>query len=163
MLKWMLILSVILQTAWSGNVSASADLDGNMKYFTPLTQEEEQSIHYIISTLSNKSTLSLLRYRKQLEIAGSKTTKVHPLRFWKVVLSDNTLRSGLPKMGSIPRKQLVGDFALAFDSVHRGGWMKEEYVEDFCTATGVSKEVFYSYAQQGRWADFLGMFFKYNS
>lgn len=162
MYRWMIILALLVQTTWMGNAFASANLDEGMKYFTPLSEEEVQSIDYIISTLSNKSTLSLLRYRKQLEIAGSKTVNVHPLRFWKQVLSDQNLRSGLPKMGSIPRKQLINDFAIAFDAVNRSGWMREEYIEDFCSATGVPKEVFYSYAQQGKWADFLGSFFKYS-
>jgi hypothetical protein len=163
MLRLIMILTVVFLPLTFGTLSASQNIDGKMKYFTPLTQEEEESINYIISTLSYKSTISLLRYRKQLEVAGSKTTNVHPLRFWKYVLVTQSLRRGLPKMGGIPKRQLIGDFAEAFTVVSRSGWMKQEYIDDFCESTGISKNTFNSYAKQGKWGDFLGFLFKGSS
>lgn len=160
MLKWMMLLIVMMQVAWFGNAAANVHQEEQLKYFTPLSQEEEQNIHFIISTLSTKSMISLLRYRKQLELAGAKTEKVHPLRFWKEVLSQDTLKSGLPNIGSIPRKQLISDFAVSFGSAQRSGLMKEAYVTDFCQTTGFSKELFNSYAERGDWVGFLGNFFK---
>lgn len=155
MMKWMMLLIVMFQVVSFGSATANAVPEEQLKYFTPLTAEEEQNIHFIISTLSTKSMLSLLRYRKQLETAGAKTDRVHPLRFWKEVLSNPSLKSGLPNIGSIPRKQLISDFAAAFASAQQKGLMKEVYVNDFCKSTGISKDLFNSYAERGNWNELL--------
>lgn len=160
MLKWIALLTLFLQAVWFGDITANTASYESQKYFGPLTSEEAQSIHYIISTLSSKSMISLLRYKKQLEIAGAKTKNVHPLRFWKEVLTNESLRSGLPNIGSIPRKQLLGDFSTAFASAQKNGLMKVAYMEDFCRATGTSPGVFHSYADRGDWNGLLATFFK---
>lgn len=159
MLKFFLFAMMTMLFSTNLCVCETPVFNEEMKYFTPLTQEEEKSIHYIITTLSTKSTISLFRYRKQLEKAGAKTENVHPLRFWKYVLDNESLKKGLPKIGSIPKKQLINDFAESFAVVYQKGELRKEYVDDFCDCTGVSKKSLYSYAKQGMWSNFVEHFF----
>lgn len=130
-----------------------------MNYFGPLTREESASIHYIINTLGTKSSFALLGYRKQLNEAGKKTNTVHPLRFWREVLTDTELKSKLTNIGSIPRGRLISDFSETFQNVSQQGQMKDEYIQDFSQKTGVSEKTVKKHRDNKTWKEFLTPFF----
>lgn len=133
------------------------------KYFTPLSEEEEEGIYYIMTTLSTHSIFSLFRCRRELTEAGARTNGVHPLRFWKEVLINDALKQGLPNIGAMPKRQLLSDFVNSFDEAHGKGEMRSEYIEDFCHSTGFVEELFYRYFAEEQWRELLEHFFCHGS
>lgn len=153
-------MALLIATAYFFRGECDSSFHQEMfKYFTPLTLDEQEGIHYIVTTLSTKPTIALFRYRRQLEEAGTKTMGLHPLRFWKEVLSNDELKSGLPNIGPIPKRQLLGGFVDTFDEAFSMGEMRAEYIEDFCRSTGIDEELFYFYSEQEQWRELLEQFF----
>lgn len=141
---------LLASAALYGDAAAGSE---GLNYFAPLTREERESIHYIITSLSTKSMFSLLGCRKQLESAGARIKNVNPLRFWKEVLTQENLKSGLPHIGSIAKSQLIKDFATSFAFAGKQGKIGRETIDDFAESTGISKELLINFAREGRWQE----------
>ncbi|MEC7838765.1 MAG: hypothetical protein VX777_01850 [Chlamydiota bacterium] len=134
----------------------------DLKYFDRLNHSEEQGIRYIITTLGSKSTISLLWYRDSLEKAGNQINDVHPLRFWKEVLTDPKLKMYSRKIGGVPKRQMVADFANSLETVARRGQLKPEYLQDFIEATGLDGNLIYYNVNNGQWKALVELFFNDN-
>lgn len=159
MFKYIALLLIPFFASSATLHSESNVSEGEQNYFAPLTQQEKESISYIITTLSTKSMVTLLAYRKQLESAGAKTKGVNPLRFWKEVLTNRQLKNGLPHIGAVPKRQLINDFAVSFSEANRRGKIDEKAIDDFSKSTGIDKNLVIKYSKEGKWKQLLHHFF----
>lgn len=126
-------------------------------YFTELTPNEYQDIHYIVTFLANKSLLSIASHRGSLEDAGDRIDHIHPMRFLLTVFSNEELKVG---MRNIRGKSWVwGDFvaglknSLATEMNIQN--IREEYITHFSQSVGLDAGVFRSYLMARQWDDFI--------
>ena len=143
-----------------GLFSFEKEVSEELKYFTPLNATEKQSIHYIMTILGTKSTLSLLLYRDELNRAGSQIMTVHPLRFWKEIFINSQLKQYSRKIGLFPKRRMVSDFIKSFQWVHNKGLFSDEQILDFSQVTGISSDKMNTIIREGQWNLLLDLLFQ---
>lgn len=142
------------------NFSFASNNNERFKYFSELNNKEKKSIQFIITTLGTKSTLSLMWHKSELEKAGSEIIFVHPLKFWKEVMTNKNLSSLVKKIGSVPKKRMIEDFSKSFDKVDELGMLNENQLKDFSEATGYPYQKLVELTNKKDWKTLVGSFFK---
>src|SRR5262245_8490538 len=61
-------------------------------YNAEITREEKSDIRFIITSLANKSLISIGIAKPDLEAAGDRIEHIHPLRFLMAVFTDEELK-----------------------------------------------------------------------
>jgi len=128
-------------------------------YFKVLTPQENLSINYIMTTLGTRTALGLFLYRSKLDKAGAQIGDVHPLRFWKEVLTNPKLRGYLKNINGIVRKQFIEGYVKGLQDSQKKGTMREEYTEDFAKSVGIPNEQMQEYVKNQQWEAMLNAFF----
>lgn len=112
-------------------------------YYISLTNQETGDIRYIITTLANRSLISIAKCRDSLQTAGDRIDHIHPLRFLFVVFSDEELKVGIRNIRG--RGWIWGDFisgikeSLTTESSNNN--MCDEYVIDFANQIGIDPNI----------------------
>jgi len=125
------------------------------EYSKPLTDTEKAKIDFIITTLSDHSTLGLMMYRKQLEAAGESIDHVHPLRHLGYVFSNPNLTSRTYKIGRVPWKRYVKDFGKPLTLALKQGKLDQSVLDDFSKAVNIDVKTLEPYVQQRDWPGFV--------
>jgi len=159
MLRILITNVLLLVFTFAGCLAENNENSADSEYFQALTPSQKQGIHYIITTLGSKSTISLLWYKGNLERAGDQINGVHPLRFWKEVLTDPKLKMYSRKISGMPKNQMVGDFTKSFRVMADQGLIKREYVQDFIEATGLDRQQINQMVSNGQWKQLVDLFF----
>lgn len=132
-----------------------AQSSGVRNYYAALTRQEKTDIRYLITTLGNKSTISLMFYKRSLNQAGERTAHIHPLKFFLFVFTDEHLKRSVKKIKGIPWRRFVEGMGGSFSSASRRDNMKEEYIEDFVNRLRIRKNLIYSSIQNRQWRIFI--------
>lgn len=61
-------------------------------YYTPVTPAQRECLRYIVTSLGNKSLVTIAIIRPQLEEAGDVIEGLHPLKFLHTVFSDEEMK-----------------------------------------------------------------------
>lgn len=84
---------------------------GYRNYDRKAAESEKKDLRFILKTLATKSIAGLLKYRSELEAAGDRIDKLHPLRFLETAFTDEELK------------------AYMHNIRQRGGWIWGEFVK----------------------------------
>jgi len=128
---------------------------GVRNYYAPLTEQEKADIRYLITTLANKSTISLFLYKRSLNQAGERTGHIHPLKFFLFVFTDEQMKRSIKKNWGMPWRRFVEGMGESFSNASKRDNMKEEYIEDFVKKVGIRKSLIYSSIKNRRWKKFI--------
>ncbi|NGX58571.1 MAG: hypothetical protein K940chlam3_01478 [Chlamydiae bacterium] len=120
-------------------------------YFAPLCEAEKQNIVYIITTLSGKTTLGLLLYKKKLEVAGENIDHVHPLRHLGFVFSNQDLTQKTKIIGRVPWNRYVNGFGSPLHLALLQGKLNREVLEDFSKTVNIDVEVIEPMVKKQDW------------
>lgn len=71
-------------------------------YYRQVTREEKDALRFIVTSLSNKSLVSVALMRSELEVAGDHIDQLHPLKFLHTVFTDEEMKVGIRNMRSKP-------------------------------------------------------------
>lgn len=153
------LLSLMLMLIVSDLGADTRNMNFHRKYFEPLTPVERQSISYIVSSLGTKSMVALLFQKGAMEKAGIQLELVHPLLFWKEVLTHQDLRSYILMIKGIVKKKFIENFAESFADMSKLGQMDEEYIADFSDMNGISKEQINYYIANNHWKPLVEFLF----
>ena len=154
MRQFILVLGLMLFVSFSAQVGAVQEkIIGD--YSKPLTEADKANIDFIITTLSEHSTLGLMMYRKQLQEAGNKVDYVHPLRHLGYVFSTPNLAMRTHKIGSVPWKRYAGDFARPLNLAVKQGKLDQSVLDDFSKTVGIDVKILEPYVQRRDWVGFI--------
>ncbi len=64
-------------------------------YTAEMTQQERDDIHFIVTSLADKSIITIAFIKGDLESAGDRIDHVHPLRFLKLVFTSDEMIVGI--------------------------------------------------------------------
>ena len=84
---------------------------GYRDYDLKATESEKEDLRFILKTMATNSVAGVLKYRSQLEAAGDRIDRLHPLRFLETVFTDEELKAYMHNV----RK--------------RGGWIWGEFIK----------------------------------
>lgn len=94
---------------WDINAKKHGQFLGQPRnYYVQLNGQEVGDIRYIITTLANRSLLSIARCRESIENAGDRIDHIHPLRFMYTVFTDEEMKVGIRNIRG--RGWIWGDF-----------------------------------------------------
>ncbi len=124
----------------------------SLRPYKPITPGEKHEIEYIVTTLAEKSTPTLLFYKSSLTAAGDRVDHVHPYRFMHAVFSDEELKVAIR---NIIKKDwvwsgFVDGFAdsfndeLALDNLH-------QHTEHFCSLLQIDPPLIAPYITTQNW------------
>lgn len=137
-----------------GGKAAAAEESGSSKvelrYFGELSKEETDRIDYIMNFITTKSTFVILKNKKQLNEEGNKFVDLHPLRFWKEVLTGK-YREKLPDISYLVKRDMVKRLSDDLAITDKAGGMKEEYIEDFAASTNIPLDEIHKYSEKKDW------------
>lgn len=108
-------------------------------YSTPLRQQDEENIRYIINTLANSSYFGLLSKQGSLERAGKAVDHVHPMRFVAFIFSDPQLRNNVRRISGIPWGRFVNDMGNSLSKASQSGAIDENVIDNFASTVQVDK------------------------
>ncbi len=126
-------------------------------YTRPVTQQERDDIHYIVSTLADKSLITISFIKGDLESAGDRIDHLHPLRFFMTVFTSEELKAGIRNIrgrGWI-WGHFVGGIKECLNTEMSIGNMKDEYIVDFARTVEIDVNKIYSLIQSYQWDAFI--------
>lgn len=126
-------------------------------YHAPLSASEKSDIKYIVTTLANKSLISIAKNRGQLEAAGDRIDHVHPLKFLLTVFTDEELKVGIRNIRG--RGWIWNDFiagiAKCFSTESTIGNLKTEIIHNFSRQASIKPEQISSQIESKRWEELV--------
>lgn len=128
------------------------------RYDLPVTPDEKKDIRYIITYLSDKSLITLLRHKSSLEDAGDRINHVHPLRFLMCVFTDDELTSGIRgiyKRGGWVWSDFVHGLKESLKEEHQRNNLRDDQVVDFSKEIEMESSAMFSSIHNKKWNDFV--------
>lgn len=128
-------------------------------YENELTAAENSDIRYIVTTLANRSLITLAIEKGDLEAAGDRLEHVHPLRFLIPVFTDEELKVGIRNIRG--RGWIWGHFgggikeALASESSI--GNLKDEHILDFAKKVKIDPALILPALHGQHWEEFIDL------
>ncbi len=122
-------------------------------YEAGISREEKGYIHYIITTLANKTLVTIAKSRTELENAGDRIDHVHPLHFLRTVFTDEELKVGIRNIrgkGWVWHSFTAGLKDTLSTELDIGN-IKEEYVIDFAQAVELNPNIIRPFIQARNW------------
>lgn len=122
-------------------------------YLAEVTSSEKRDIHFIVTTLANKSLLAIAKAKGDLEIAGDRIDHIHPLNFLLTVFSSSELAVGVRNIrgkGWVWHQFIGGlkDTLSAESSIDN---LKYSYVDDFARQLEVNVIKIQAYIETQNW------------
>lgn len=128
-------------------------------YDLEVNPQEKADIRFIITTLANKSLLSIALIKGELESAGERISHVHPLRFLMTIFQDEELKVGIRNIRSKgwAWNHFVGGLkhSLAAE-MHRNN-MKDEYLLSFAQMLKIEMNLILPAIVEQRWDEFIDL------
>lgn len=126
-------------------------------YYTPVTEKEAETIHFIVHTLATNSWTTLLTMHSKLERSRDKINHVHPLRFLMCIFKDEKAKA---EVHSIRERRLIWNKFTEglFDSLDdeaKVGNLTDEMFEDFAKKLGISALCFKKSVDRNHWDSFV--------
>lgn len=123
------------------------------------TPSQVADIHYIVTTLADKSLISILTHKSELEAAGARIEMLHPFQFLKVIFLDEKLKvaiRNLRRKGWVWEDFFDGLKSSLIEEKNRGN-LSDFHIQDFASAVGLDVNVIYYPIQQGHWGTFFDL------
>jgi len=126
-------------------------------YYTEVSPEERADIRFIITTLANKSLISIAIAKGDLEAAGDRIDHLHPLRFLMTVFSDEELKVGIRNIRGKGWvwNHFVGGLKDCLAAEMYIGNMKDEYVVNFSQIVKIDPRIITPTIIDQKWDDFV--------
>ncbi|MCB1181278.1 MAG: hypothetical protein KDK55_04575 [Chlamydiia bacterium] len=128
-------------------------------YYAPLNSTERSDIHYIITSLANRSLASILFHKSELEAAGDRIDHVHPLRFLECVFTTEEYKVGIRNIRG--RGWIWGDFiggiksSLGVEADIDN--LTHEMIYDFATTVQIKPGLILPEIQNRNWDKFVDL------
>ncbi|MBS0624082.1 MAG: hypothetical protein JSS62_05615 [Verrucomicrobia bacterium] len=131
----------------------SMPLDSPRDYRRPVSQEEQHDIHFIVTTLANRSLVAIGFSKAELEKAGARVDHVHPLRLLIAIFTDEELKVGIRNMRGKGWvwNQFIGNLKYVLNSEKSLGNVTDEYICDFAQTVGISADLLFPYVDVNNW------------
>lgn len=127
------------------------------EYTCDVTPEEKCDIHYVVTSLANKSLISIALMKGSLESAGDRIDHVHPLRFLMTIFTDEELKVGIRNIRG--RGWIWNAFISSIKdtlSTEDGlGNLKDEYICHFAQVVGIDYNRIYPFIVAQDWDGFV--------
>jgi len=131
-------------------------------YDAPLSPEQIKDIHYLVSTLGNSSLIKITSHRSDLEKAGARIDKIHPLKFLSCVFVDEELKASIANMQGRywVWKKFVQGLSGSFDEEAKNDNMRAECVQDFANTLGIDISLINASIQDRQWGQLIDTLIK---
>lgn len=126
-------------------------------YYSPMNEQEQADIRYIITTLSEKSYPGLLVAKGSLESAGQRVENVHPLRFLCFIFSETDLRVAVYNVSqrSFVWKQFMDGMGESLDKEVVRNNLNNEHLNDFLLTIDVEAAPVKPHFDKQKWSKFV--------
>lgn len=107
-----------------------------------ISHEERSDIHFIVTTLANKTLINIARSKAELENAGDRIDHVHPFNFLKTIFTHDELKVGIRNIrgkGWVWHSFIAGIKETLTVEAEIGN-LKEEYIVDLARAVNLKAE-----------------------
>lgn len=127
------------------------------EYYVPVTPSEESDIRFILTSLANRSLISLALIKSELEAAGARIDHLHPFRFLMTVFMDEEMKVCVRNIRSRGWvwEQFSGGLIECLRTEQRIGNLKEEHTRDLARLVGIQISYIEKAIQQGKWDLFI--------
>lgn len=128
-------------------------------YHLELSWEEISDIHFIVTSLANKSLIAIGLAKSDLEAAGDRIEHIHPLRFLMTVFTDEELKVGIRNIRG--RGWVWNHFvrgvrdALATETSI--GNLKDEFIYHFAETVKIDHRIIMPHLSNQSWDDFIDL------
>lgn len=128
-------------------------------YSRELTREEKADIRYIVTSLANKSLISIGLVKAELEAAGDRIEHIHPLRFLMTVFTDEELKVGIRNIRGRGWvwNHFVGGIRECLTTETGIGNMKAEFIHHFAHTVQIDHQIIVPSVSNQRWDDFIDL------
>jgi len=135
------------------------DLGKPRNFYAEMTPQEENDIRYIVKTLANKSMIALAPIMRDLDAAGDRIDRIHPLRFLMTVFSDEEMKVGVRNIRTKRWvwKNFVGGLKGSLSAEANYNNMKEEYVLAFAECVEIDSALITPSIQSHSWDKFINL------
>lgn len=122
-----------------GKTSLGVENDGRRDYYRQVTDAEKSDARKILKNLATNSWTDLLDNKSMLKRCGDQIAHIHPLRFLHCIFSDEEFKGYIHaiKDMKIIWKEFFSGLSESLEKEFNLGNIKEEYIKDFTTNTGV--------------------------
>lgn len=126
-------------------------------YWAPLSHHEQETIHYVLTTLANKPLLSLPSHRSSLEEAGKRIEHIHPLKFLQHAYSDEELKvcMGVIQGRCLVWKEFITNFSASFQSEVKKGNLTSDHLHHFADTVAIKIDLIMPHAEKSDWVKFV--------
>lgn len=133
-------------------------------YAIPLTEQDKKDITFIVTTLADKSLVSILAKRGDLNAAGDRINAVHPYRFLGYVFSTEKLKvaaRNIRRRGGLVWKNFsAGVTDTLAEESSKGALTKADF-DAFISTIKIDPKVVYPDIQARNWQNFIENLVKY--
>ena len=148
------------QVGWKKRAQrqSGASLGHPRDYKGGVTECEAADVRFIVSTLANKSLITIAKEKSNLEAAGDRIDHVHPLNFLLVIFTDEELKVGIRNIrgkGWVWSSFVCGiKTTLATESAIRNVM---PYLSDFAKKLEVNQKLLLPAVRAGNWDQFVDL------
>jgi hypothetical protein len=131
---------------------------GYRDYDKKATESEKEDLRYIMKIMATKSVASLLKYRTELEAAGDRIDRVHPLRFLETVFTDEELKvymHNIRKRGGWIWGEFIKGLKGSLQDEAEIGNMTDDMIFDFSCQVGIDISKIQGQIHGHKWEDFI--------
>lgn len=134
-------------------------------FFAEPTEAEKGHIHFIVTTLANRSLISLAFVQDELEARGDLIDHLHPLKFLQTVFTSEELKVGIKNIcgkGWV-WKRFIGGLKESLSTENSIGNIPDEYVVDFCQKISINPNLILPAIRQSPpdWDEFFHLLIKH--
>lgn len=129
--------------------------DGLRDYYSPLGPHDHKNIHFIVTTLADKSYLSLLIQKHAIEVAGDKIEHVHPLRLLLHIFQNEELKVSMRNIKGIPWDEFSKGLKDSLQEEHNKNNIQPDFIEHFCKELELEQSRMESVINSCRWDELL--------
>lgn len=121
---------------------SSASASHLRDYGAAISQEDQEGIRFVITTLANASFVKICAQETQLREVGDRATKhVHPLNYLKFVLANPDLKRDFRKMDGAMWSLTKKGFCKSLTQARMNRNLGTEIVKDFTSSLDLDHEV----------------------
>ncbi len=133
-------------------------------YSTPLTEQEKKDIAFIVTTLADKSLVSILARRGDLNAAGDRINEIHPFHFLGYIFSTEKLKvaaRNIRRRGGIVWKNFSSGVVDTLTEESRKGSLTKADFDAFISTIKIDPMKVYPDFEAKNWQNFLENLVKY--
>lgn len=131
-------------------------------FHAPVTPKEKSDIRFIVTSLADKSLVTIAFIKDDLEAAGDRIDHIHPLRFLSTIFTDEELKVGIRNIrgrGWI-WNQFTSGLKESLETEMNIGNMGQEYLIHFANDVGLDVSRIYPTIAVQNWDGFIDTLIK---